>query len=131
MTDLLVQRLKAAKRELTALKTAHRRGLGLLRVYEQTYLLADLGMSDISLRSVSITLQFSRSFSPYPFVTLVGQGIDNNAFWRSAIVESSNYTDNGFGIVFNGTLRRYDSEGLTKFMVRCTAPITSIEVDGI
>lgn len=64
--NTLSQRLKYAKRELTALKTAHPRGLGNLRVYRKSETLVTPGASGIY--NATITGTFSSLFSPYPFV---------------------------------------------------------------
>lgn len=65
MTDLLVQRLKAAKRELTALKTAHRRGLGLLKIYHYEY---DIPPPSGDVSFYRLTVNVSFDISPFPFV---------------------------------------------------------------
>lgn len=95
MTDLLVQRLKAAKRELTALKTAHRRGLGLLKLYE----------SDISLDvqerlgfwSVKVTINFAESQSPYPFLQWIP--VVNNDTSNVVELVGEEFTNNGMTTV--------------------------------
>ena len=63
--NLLVERLKSAKRELLALKTAHRRGLGLLKVYSEVYSIAAPSGSS-TFYWLTIDLEFS--VSTYPFV---------------------------------------------------------------
>lgn len=63
--NLLVQRLKFAKRELTALKTAHKRGLGLLKVYTKTYTIPPPSGS-ASFYWLTIELEFE--ISNYPFL---------------------------------------------------------------
>ncbi|MBQ8984325.1 hypothetical protein IJ098_00500 [Candidatus Saccharibacteria bacterium] len=69
MTDLLVQRLKAAKRELTALKTAHRRGLGLVKLYEKTIALTP--PTQYLAYVIKLTIVFEPSSQAYPFIQLV------------------------------------------------------------
>lgn len=70
MTDLLVQRLKAAKRELTALKTAHRRGLGLLKVYDKIVSL-EIPQDPSYYYYVEFDITFAQGSSPYPFIELI------------------------------------------------------------
>lgn len=95
MTDLLTQRIKAAKRELTALKTAHRRGIGLLKLYE----------SDVSLDvqerlgfwSIEVTINFAEGQSPYPFLQWIPV-VDNDT---SNVIElvGEEFTNNGMTVV--------------------------------
>lgn len=76
MTDLLVQRLKNAKRELTALKTAHKRGLGLLKLYEFT---APLDVQErLGFWSVKLTVNFAEDQSPFPFLQWIPV-VNNNS----------------------------------------------------
>lgn len=90
MTDLLVQRLKTAKRELTALKTAHRRGLGLLKVYLEEVAL------DVNDRTgmwfVTITLDFDTKFAPFPFVQGVQVSEDVPTENTEVIYSNDGYT---------------------------------------
>lgn len=65
--NLLVQRLKFAKRELTALKTAHQRGLGLLKVYSKTIVIQPPSGS-ATFYWLTIDLEFS--ISNYPFIQM-------------------------------------------------------------
>lgn len=90
MTDLLVQRLKTAKRELTALKTAHKRGLGLLRIYDKEISLEI--PAEAAIYNVEIAVQFTSNSSPFPLI----EGIpvktgDSNNISDGGIV----YTNNG------------------------------------
>lgn len=68
MTDLLVQRLKSAKRELTALKTTHKRGLGLLRIYKFT---VKLSPPSDGIYYIELTIDFSDNFAPFPYIEAV------------------------------------------------------------
>lgn len=69
--NLLSQRLKAAKRELTALKTAHMRGLGLVNIYEQVVYIDPAGRTGQHELEIIITLD--SSFPVYPFVQLLNK----------------------------------------------------------
>lgn len=72
--DLLSVRLKEVKRELTNLKTAHKRGLGGLKVF-QNYLEFEISGSSIASGSwmLDVTIEFDDKFPEYPFLTAMGQ----------------------------------------------------------
>lgn len=86
MTDLLAQRLKKTKRELTALKTAHRRGLGLLKVYPREVELDVSGRTGIW--TVTIGLSFDQKFAPFPLIESI-QTVDNPAMDQVALFYSN------------------------------------------
>ena len=90
--DLLSVRLKEAKKELTNLKTAHKRGLGLLKLYKKTISLEppEEGFSYY----IDITVNFVQNSAPYPFiegVPLVPSGISSSAITDMGV----EYTNNG------------------------------------
>lgn len=68
--NTLSQRLKYAKRELTALKTAHPRGLGNLRVYHR---LETMTSPDTPRGTYVITIEitFDAKYAPYPFMNVL------------------------------------------------------------
>jgi len=68
--DLLSVRLKEAKRELTNLKTAHKRGLGLLKLYKYTVTLHPPGQ--LFAYYIELNITFSQNSSPYPFIQGTG-----------------------------------------------------------
>lgn len=121
--NLLVQRFKNAKSELTALKTAHIRGIGNLRVYKETVRFTG---SAVFLEG-TVTINFSQNFAAYPFVYLLGYGVDlDGMHFISMDPESVNYTNNGYTAVFEGEAL-YDPEYIpNKFDVYSTSPMTSI-----
>lgn len=133
MSDLLVQRLKAAKRELTALKTAHKRGLGLLRIYRTQYLFSDIpGISDQEIySSVKTTITFSTTFEPYPFAYLVGMLRESSqSVLLSVETRQVEYSNNGYTITFTGSIAIYYSDlGLDRMFLYSTSPPTSISCD--
>lgn len=121
--NLLVQRFKDAKKELTALKTTHMRGIGNLKIYKETITFTG---SEFFLEG-TVTINFSQNFAAYPFVYLLGYGVDlSGMHFISMDPESVNYTDNGYTAVFEATAL-YDPESIpNKFDVYCTSPMTSI-----
>lgn len=67
--DLLSVRLKEAKRELTNLKTAHLRGLGLLKLYTFTL---DLDVQQrLGFWSIAVNIALKPDQSPFPFIQWV------------------------------------------------------------
>ena len=121
--NLLVQRFKSAKRELTALKTTHPRGIGNLKIYKETITFTG---SAVFLEG-TVTINFSQNFAAYPFVYLFGYSERMTATYFASISgDSINYTNNGFTAVFEATAL-YDPEDIpNKFDVYSTSPMTSI-----
>ena len=121
--NLLVQRFKNAKSELTALKTTHPRGIGNLRIYKETITFT----GSVVWLEGTVTIKFSQNFAAYPFVYLVGYGVDlGGIYYFSMDTKSVNYTNNGYTAVFEATAL-YDPGTIpNKFDVYCTSPMTSI-----
>lgn len=121
--NLLVQRFKSAKRELTALKTIHPRGIGNLKIYKETVTFTG---SAVFLEG-TVTINFSQNFAAYPFVYLLGYSERMTAtYFESIGGDSINYTNNGFTAVFEATAL-YDPDTIpNKFDVYSTSPMTSI-----
>lgn len=89
---LLVERLKRAKEELTALKTAHKRGVGMMRVYEEN--IAPQA-SDGTMWKLTITIKFEENTAPFPFAYTVAKTLsDLDFFWAFGFTqEEMEYTD--------------------------------------
>ena len=122
--NLLVQRFKDAKRELTALKTTHSRGIGLLNIYKETVTFTASGGT---FKDAVITVNFSQNFAAYPFVYIMGYGVRGTAtYFYSMGAESINYTNNGYTAVFEATAIYLPSSIPNKFDVYSTSPATSI-----
>lgn len=121
--NLLVQRFKNAKSELTALKTTHPRGIGNLRIYKETITFT----GSVVWLEGTVTINFSQNFAAYPFVFLVGYGERRTVTYFASIGgDSINYTNNGYTAVFEATAL-YDPESIpNKFDVYSTSPMTSI-----
>lgn len=67
--DLLSVRLKEAKRELTNLKTAHTRGIGMLQLYTSE---VKLDVQDkTAIWDVGVTVNFKAGQSPFPFLEYI------------------------------------------------------------
>lgn len=121
--NLLVQRFKDAKKELTALKTTHLRGIGNLRIYKETITFTGSGL----FLEGTVTINFSQNFAAYPFVYLVGYGVRRTATYFASISgDSINYIDNGYTAVFEATALYHPGTIPNKFDVYSTSPMTSI-----
>lgn len=128
MTDLLVQRLKNAKRELTALKTAHRRGLGNLKTYYYKYNVPSEGHEEGYIWHLVITVHFNRAFAAYPFAQLLGARLyGTGSFVTLLDVATLQYIDDGYGLEV-GCLYEYDEENNT-FVILSSAPVDSISYE--
>lgn len=121
--NLLVQRFKDAKKELTALKTTHPRGIGNLKIYKETITFT----GSVVWLEGTVTINFSHNFAAYPFVEIVGYGVDLGGIYFASISgDSINYIDNGYTAVFEVTAL-YDPGTIpNKFDVYSTSPMTSI-----
>lgn len=118
--NLLGERLKNAKRELTALKTAHRRGLGLLKVYKEEYT-----VTAPSTEAYWLTIDLEIKGAIYPFVQLYAKTNDSGStVARGAEFE---YKDGGktaeFRVVCWDDKLNYD------LVVYSTSPIESMKVE--
>lgn len=129
--NMLVERLKFAKRELTALKTAHRRASSLLKIYSYWYSFSDFNIPVGYLGDALVTIQFSSRFAAYPFV----YGIGNTYFGQSQgsyLVLTSygtawfEFTNSGFTVKLHASIAYYNQYGLTGFYIKSTSPIISI-----
>lgn len=92
MVDTLSARLIAAKRELTALKTAHRRGLGLIKIYREDLQIDITGHED-GIHYLTLQIEFDRKFAAYPFVDSLQNGQSDYAS-----LLSQGYASEGFSM---------------------------------
>lgn len=91
--NLLSQRLKAVKRELTALKTAHMRGLGLVETYRYTgYIEYQSGLS-----TLKFNIDFSNDYAAYPFFQIMPYGGIGSSDWILGGM-SATYYNNGYSV---------------------------------
>lgn len=127
--NTLGQRLKYARRELTALKTAHPRGLGNLRVYRKNQTIVTPGSAGVYRATIKGT--FSSLFAPYPFA----QGMIGtvSASTINLVFDGFEYTDNG--MAFTATLSGWFLSASTsvQYVMLTLAPveITSVEWEAI
>lgn len=116
----LSQRIKEAKRELTNLKTAHRRGIGNLRIYNK---LCE-GIYTGSTNPITITINFDSKFAPYPFFQIMKNGnfVSSDVF---SVEVNVTYSNNGYTAVAIA----YDTYAWalsSGFYILSTAPVTSV-----
>ena len=122
--NLLVQRFKSAKRELTALKTTHPRGIGNLKIDKET---PAFSASSTKRGDMIITITFSRNFAAYPFVYILGYGANiSSVYYISINTKTINYTNNGYTAVFEAAAIYYPELVPNRFDVYSTSPAISI-----
>lgn len=122
MTDLLVQRLKAAKRELTALKTAHRRGLGLLKIYAED---AEIEEQQTGLWNIIITITFATNSTPYPFAYIEPQRAEDGSNPNLLDYDGWEYADNGKKFIAHMSWVNRDIK-TANFRIVASSPFTYI-----
>jgi len=120
--NLFVQRLKHAKRELTALKTACQRGLGTVKIYSETAAGLEVGHTSGSW-AVTITANLDQAFAAYPFMMVVPQ-VDSS-FAYSLEVTSMQYEDSGYTAKFKANWK-YDANAGGVVTIYSTSPIDSV-----
>ena len=127
--NLLVQRFKSAKRELTALKTTHPRGIGNLKIYKE---IITFTASGGSFKDAVITVTFSQNFAAYPFVYILGYGADvSGKYYISMDTKTINYANNGYTAVFEAAAIYYPELVPNRFDVYSTSPATSITYEWV
>lgn len=122
--NLLVQRFKSAKKELTALKTIHPRGVGLVNIYKETVTFTASGQSFLN---ATVTVTFSQNFAAYPFVYVLGYTANvSGRYYISMDTESLDFSNNGFTATFAADAIYAPSLVPNKFDVYASSPMTSI-----
>lgn len=120
-TPVLVERLKRAKKELTALKTAHKRGVGLLKVYEE-----DVAPEppDYTRWELTMTVNFGVDSTPFPFVYAVAKTLDESTYYFVAgfTQENIEYT-NEHTVKVAG---EFWSENPVPIRILSTAPVENV-----
>lgn len=122
MINLLSQRLINAKRELTALKTAHARGIGNLMVYRRNEQLTSPGATTEDYE-ITINITFSQEFSAYPFVNIV-EGVEP-ATVSLFTFNQFEYTNSGMSATVLAT-GRFEAGASMPYQILSLAPIVSI-----
>jgi hypothetical protein len=128
--SLLVDRLKYAKLELTALKTAHKRGLGLLKVDKTLLKYSDTSINDGYSGNAVLTVDFDESFGAYPFTYVEGR-IDGERYtyesgYCSADMKQVRYTNNGYRVIFKGHIWYEAGTYFDRLFIYSTSPVKSV-----
>ncbi len=129
MINLLSQRLINAKRELTALKTAHTRGLGTIKIYETEHYYADDSLTATGDYEGTLTVNFPTNYAAYPYVYILPTN-DGTQPWNvrtfSADTLGFRYTNNGYTAVFDCEIFFRSGSVYDHLVVVSTAPPSSI-----
>jgi len=127
--DLLSARLKAAKRELTALKTAHRRGLGLVRIYKTEHFYSDDNIDWPESYRGTMTLEFSRNFAPNPFVYILSTDTGEAPWYnytKSIDVSGIVFSQDGYTATVSCDIFYGYGDIFNRAVIYSTAPILSV-----
>jgi hypothetical protein len=124
--NTLSERLKYAKRELTALKTSHPRGLGNLRVYRRIETIVSPG-GGISAYEAKISGNFSSLFAPCPYTQVVlGDYSEDVALLN---MQDFEYTNGGMGFATVATGLFTQPSVPINIVILSLAPVDGIEVE--
>lgn len=117
-------RLKYAKRELTALKTAHPRGLGNLRVYRRSETIVSPAAAGIY--NATITGTFSSLFAPFPYV----QAVPGPTPGGVIVLQFKDFEYNSDGMGFTAILTGWFSAGSVSipYEILSLAPVENVTV---
>lgn len=120
--NLLSQRIKSAKRELTNLKTAHKRGLGNLKIFKNEIIIDTSGHTS-GIYFLTININFDQSFASFPLIKIYPT-VTNNFDYSAQLLEMD-YINNGYTVraeflwLYNSSL---PNQNMTVFS---TSPISS------
>lgn len=127
--NTLSQRLKYAKRELTALKTAHPRGLGNLRVYRRIETIVSPGNGGGGIRAyeAKISGNFSSLFAPYPYTQVVLGDYSEDVSLLN--MQDFEYTNGGMGFATVASGFFTQPSVPINIVILSLAPVDGIEVE--
>lgn len=114
----LTMRIKAAKKELLALKTAHTRGLGNVKIYSSTITIDPTGHTS-SFWDIAVSIDFDPSYVAYPFVNITPTISQNRE--HTLEVVGQDYSNGGYSLNAQ-FIWRYKA-GTNSIKVFATAPI--------
>ena len=120
MTNLLSQRLRNAKRELTNLKTAHRRGIGNIKIYTYDLQVTTTGQGTSIF---NLVVEFSDSSVAYPFVQVWGSMKASDGDYNMSTL-GGGYTNNGR--TFKLMSRCWPEPEFDMVYIEAAAPISSV-----
>ena len=114
----LTMRIKAAKKELLALKTAHTRGLGNVKIYSSDITIDPTGHTS-SFWDIAVSIDFDPSYVAYPFVNITPTISQNRE--HTLEVVGQDYSNGGYSLNAQ-FIWRYKA-GTNSIKVFATAPI--------
>lgn len=121
--NLLSKRIKDIKRELTNLKTSHKRGVGNIKIFSQKVNVDVTGHeSDFSYFYIVVNL--NRNYAPSTFVNFYPI-MDNDGLSSFSETIKMNYSDDGYSVRVL-TIWSYEA-GLSSFWIDSLSPIDSID----
>lgn len=125
MNNEFIERIKHAEREVLALKTAHPRGLGNLKVYEQAQTVSG---HTSGIWYLTVTVDFDNNFAAYPLVYLIPtMKMVSGSSTYSMNYYAFDFSNNGYRAKFK-LLWSYKVD-TNSFVVESTSPIDSISLD--
>lgn len=117
MRTSLEQRLLKIKREIVALKTAHKRGLGTMRLFDYNVNPPSSISSDF-VGQVTITATVSDDSSPYPLIDILASD------FNKTLLLSGQTINNGMGYVWT-----YDVSTNASFKVISSSELSAINTN--
>lgn len=119
--NLLSTRIKDIKKELTALKTAHVRGFGNVKIYHQLVQVNPAG-HETGASYMNVTITFDRRFAAYPLAQFYPTMLPNGDY--SMDVTGLDYTDQGY--TMRVELVWIYEPGTTSFTIESTSPTDAV-----
>lgn len=119
--NLLTAKIKSIKRELTALKTSHARGLGNVKIYHRIVQVDPSG-HETGASYMNVTVNFDRRFTAYPMAQIIPTM--NYSGDYSMEMTGLDYSDQGY--TMKAELVWIYEPGTTSFTVESTSPVDNV-----
>lgn len=119
--NLLATKVKEIKRELTALKTAHTRGLGNVKIYHHLVQVDPSG-HETGAYYMYVTITFDRRFAAYPMAQFYPTMLANGDYTME--LTGLDYTDQGY--TMEAELVWIYEADTTSFTVESTSPVDTV-----
>lgn len=119
--NLLTTKIKSIKRELTALKTSHARGLGNVKIYHRIVQVDPSG-HETGASYMTITVTFDRRFTAYPMAQIIPTMTYSGDY--SMEMTGLDYSDQGY--TMNAELVWIYESGTASFTIESTSPVNNV-----
>lgn len=119
--NLLATKIKEIKRELTALKTAHTRGLGNIKIYDY-FVQVDPSGHQTGAYYLNVTITFDRRFAAYPMAQFYPTMLDNGDY--SMELTGLDFADSGY--TMKAELVWIYEAGTASFTIESTSPVDTV-----